>query len=75
MESTTVWICDYDISSKEAVKKRFYRALHKLLGVAQFSSLSCYVLRDEAQARAFYDIAHKYAKHAHLYRAEEVKIQ
>ena len=75
MESTTVWICDYDIPSKEVVKKRFYRALHKLLGVAKFSSLSCYVLEDESQAKAFYEIAHKYAKHVHLYRAEEVKVQ
>ncbi len=73
MESGPFWIVDYDIPSKEVTKKRFYRALHKLLGVKKFSSLSCYILEQEAEAKAFYDIARQYAKHAHLYKG--VKVQ
>lgn len=69
----TVWIVDYDIPSQERTKKRFYRSLHRLLGVRKFSSLSCYILTDEKEAKAFFDIAKRYAKHAHLYKGERVE--
>jgi hypothetical protein len=69
----TIWIVDYDILSKEATKKRFYRSLHKLLGVKKFSSLFCYVLDDEKEARAFYDIAKQNARHAHLYKGKKME--
>jgi hypothetical protein len=73
MDNQTVWIIDYDISSEEAYKKRFYRRLHKLLGITKFSSSFSYVLDDEKKAREFYAIAKRFARPAHLYKAQRVQ--
>jgi hypothetical protein len=73
----TVWfLVDYDLKASRtnyAERKRFYRAVHKLLGDAEFSSFSCYVTKDEQTATKFHDLAKQYARRTHLYKAERVR--
>jgi hypothetical protein len=72
-----VWfLVDYDIKANAqnyAERKRFYRAIHKLLGDTEFSSFSCYVTKNEDTAQKFYEISKQYARTAHLYKAEKLK--
>jgi predicted hotdog family 3-hydroxylacyl-ACP dehydratase len=73
----TVWfLVDYDLKATAqnyAERKRFYRAVHKLLGDTEFSSFSCYVTRDEQTATKFFGIAKQFAKRTHLYKAERAQ--
>jgi hypothetical protein len=73
----TVWfLVDYDLKATAenyAERKRFYRAVHKLLGDTEFSSFSCYVTKDETTANKFYEIARQFAKRSHLYKGVRVQ--
>lgn len=71
-----VWfLVDYYLPTlSHAERKRFYRAVHKLLGKdVEFASYSCYTTRAEKIAASFYEIAKQHGKHTHLYKG--VKVQ
>jgi hypothetical protein len=73
----SVWIVDYDIPSEPAaVRKRFYRALTRILselGVKRdWSTWSVVVLQDEEVARAVYETARRFGV-SHLYRGEQLE--